>query len=128
MGVARQPPRAARTFSSAVALVAIASQAACFSVSPTYEDGFLMEKIDRQYAVRDDCLRRTAARLDDGAGDVRALGGLIAQSCVTETRGLVALINPRGDPQVTARIVEDSASRATGYVRGARRAEASTER
>ncbi len=87
-----------------------------------------MEKIDRQYAVRDDCLRREVARMDDGGANPHALGSLISQACGTEARELVVLINPRRDPQVAARMAEDSAAKAAGYVLAARRAKAATDR
>lgn len=94
---------------------------------PTYEDGFLVEKIDRQYAIRDNCLRHAATGIDDGAASVQALGRQASQSCGRETRGLVELINPHRDPQVTARMAEDAASRAAGYVLEARRAKAAKD-
>lgn len=128
VGFAGHAARSAHTFAWSIALVAIASQTACLSVSPTYEDGFLIEKINRQYAVRDNCLRRAAAEVDAAAARVQALGSLVAQSCGTEARRLVELISPRRDPEVTARIAEDSASRAAGYVLEARRAKAASDR
>lgn len=128
VGLARRPARPARASVWSITLVATLLPTGCFSVPPTYEDGFRIERIDRLYAARDNCLRRVVDGIDDGAASAQTLGSLASQTCGTEARKLVELINPHRDPQVTARIAEDSASRAAGYVLQARRAKAARER
>ena len=111
--------RLART---ATAIAAAVTAASCMYLSAVFEDDFAASKIDDAYAARDDCLKWTIARMDDGAAEPEDVGARAARGCSAETGALVAATDPHGDPAVGGRIRADSQFRAIGYVAKLRQA------
>lgn len=95
--------------------------AGCFAVSPVYQDGLTVERIDERYIARDDCLRRAAAAINDGTSDPTMLAPRIAADCQTETDALIVAIAPLRDPDVVRSVNQDSRFRAAGFVLKLRR-------